>query len=252
MLHDRALIDGDLCSVEIVLANGASKSSEVPIEFIAAEDLKARFAKFWSNLGDADRVPAGGAHLSSNRHSSVQLQVPKLAMPKHNIETITISDEGGVFINGWIDDTNDKLEVLRVSGGDGQVAFSGASLARTCREDVQTALAVTRRHQFGFWGFAANNIIQRRGNNANVDILMSSGARRRHEISIRSVDQIELRNIVLTYLASARHLGNAQLEAVAGLENYIGTQIVDFNLKLSRKIVHQPYVERFGRRSKRP
>ena len=81
---------------------------------------------------------------------------------------------------------------------------------------------------------------------------MRSGAQRRHEVSIRNVDKIELRNIVLTYLASAQHLGNAQLEAVAGLENYIGTQIVDFNLRLSRNIVSQPYVEHFGHRSKMP
>ena len=178
-LHDRTLIDGDLCSVEIVLANGASKSSEVRIEFIAAEDLKVRFAKFWTKLGDTDRFPP-----VKLTYVEEALRRPiasaEVEMPKHNIETIAISDEGGVFVNGWIDDTNDKLEVLRVSGGDGQVAFSGAALARTCREDVQTALAITRRHRFGFWGFAANNIIQRRRqcHRRYIDAQRSSAASR--------------------------------------------------------------------------
>ena len=250
-LHDRTLIDGDLCFVELVLTNGASRSREVGIEFIAAEDFRARFAKFWNDLSDTDRLPP--IELTYLEQAlKRQISSAEVIMPKHTIEVITTSAEGGIFVNGWIDDTSDKLEFLRVSGSDGQITFQGNSLARTYREDVQTALAISRMHEFGFWGFAANDIIQRRGNKVEVDIVMSSGARQRQEISFRSVDQIELRNIVLTYLASSQHLGNPHLEAVAGLEKYIGGQIIDLNLKLSRKIVSHPYVERFGYRSNAP
>ena len=248
-LHDRTLIDGNLCSVELVLANGASKSSEVSIEFVAAEDLRARFIKFWSDLSDADRLPPVElTYVEQALKRSISSAEP--IMPKHNVEVITVSDEGGLFVNGWIDDTCDTLEHLRVSGSDGQVTFEGSALARTCRDDVQTAIGISRRHEFGFWGFAANNNIQRRGNTASADLVMSGGASRHHEVSVQNVDQAELRNVVLTYLASAQHLGNPQLSAIATLENCIGAQIVDFNLKLSRKIVSQPYVERFGHRSK--
>jgi GT2 family glycosyltransferase len=248
-LHDRTLIDGNTCCVELVLANGAQNSSEVPIEFLAADDLRARFIKFWNNLSDADRLPPIElTYVEQALKRPISSVEP--VMPKHNVEVITVSDDGGLFVNGWIDDTSDKLERLRVSGSDGQVTFEGPALARTCREDVQTAIAASRRHEFGFWGFAANNSIQRRGNTITVDLLMGSGASRRHEVSIRNVDQAELRNVVLTYLASAQHLGNPQLSAIATLENCIGAQIVDFNLKLSRKIVSQPYVEKFGYRAK--
>lgn len=249
-VHDRTLINGHLCSVEIVLNDGISKSVDVPVAFTAAEDLKASFAKFWNNLGDADRYPP-----TDLTYLEQALKRPivnaEIVMPKHNIETITTSDEGGVFVNGWIDDTTDRLEVLRISGSDGQIVLPGAALARTYREDVQTALAVAGGYRFGFWGFDANSVIQRAGGKVFVDLSMGSGAQRRHEILLQNVDQIELRNTALTYLASARHLGNPQLEAVAGLESYIGSQIIDFNSRLSRKIASQPYVERFGRRSKK-
>ena len=247
-VHDRALIDGNSCSVELVLANGTSKPSEVSIEFIAAEDLRARFARFWSALNDADRLPPLEL---SYLEQALKRPISSGVMPKHNIESIAIAEEGGVFINGWIDDTGDTLRWVQVGGNNGRVTFNNDALARTYRDDVQAAIATSRRHEFGFWGFAAKEAIQRGGNIANVDLAMVGGAQQRHDASIRIVDETELRDIVLTYLATSQHLGNPQLEAVAGLVNYIGAQIVDFNLKLSRKIVSQPYVERFGRRSRK-
>ena len=246
--HDRSLIDGKVCTVELILTNGTSRSSEVRIDFINAEDLRASFGKFWKEANDAGCLPPMVLTYIEQALKRPTSTV-EVVIPKHNIESVTTSEEGGVFVNGWIDDTSETLEGVRVAGNDGHVTFEGAALARTCRDDVQTALGLSRRHKFGFWGFAANGILQRRGNNANVDFVMSSGARKSHEVSVRNVAQTELRNIVLTYLASSQHLGNPQLEAITGLEKSIGTQIIDFNLKISRKIASQPYVERFGYRS---
>jgi len=247
-LHDRALIDGNSCSIEVVLADGTSRASAIPIEFIAAEDLRARFAKFWGALSDADHLPP--VELTYLEHA-LKRPISTAVMPKHNIENVTISEEGGVFINGWIDDTGDKLRNVLISGNDGYLTLDGGALARTYRADVQAALSVPSPHEFGFWCFAENETIQRRGNVANIDLLMDSGARQRVEVSIRRVDQTELRNIVLSYLACAQYLGNPQIQAVAGLENYIGGQIIDFNLGMSRRITSQPYVERFSGQTKK-
>ena len=246
--HDRNLINGDRCFVELVLTNGMSRSVEVPIEFTPMEELRTRFAKFWGDLKESDRVPP-----TEITHLEQALKVPRAEaiMPKHNVESVVIAEEGGVFVNGWIDDTTEKFEAVRVGANDLDATFGAPALARTYRNDVQQALATPRRHEFGFWGLAANESVKNPGNVARVDFMMTNGARQRHEISIRNVDQDELRNVALTYLASSQHLGNPQLESVAKLDNYIGNQIVDLNLRISRKIVSQPYVERFSRRSKR-
>ena len=247
-VHDRALIEGDSCTVELVLADGTSRATKVPIEFVAADDLRTRFAEFWGVLSDADHLPPREL---TYLERALKRRISTAVMPKHNIENVTVADEGGVFINGWIDDTGDSLRTVRVSGNDGDVALDGTALARTYRSDVQHALLIARPHEFGFWGFAADGLIQRRGNVANVDLQMGSGARQRLEATISRVDQTELRNIVLSYLASAKHLGNPQLEAVAGLESHIGGQIIDFNRELSRRFVSQPYVERFGDKTRK-
>jgi GT2 family glycosyltransferase len=247
-VHDRTLIKGKSCSVELALANGSSKAHEVSIEFITADDLRTRFAKFWGDLNDEDRLPP-----LELKYVEQALERPfaTVAMPKHNIESVVVAEDGGLFINGWIDDSTAPLGVLCVTGNDGHATFEGSALARTYRDDVQTALAIPRKHEFGFWGFAANQVISRHGNTAKVNLVMRNGARQEHEAAVRKVDETELRNVVLSYLASANHLGNWQLKALTDLENYIGDQILEFNLKISQKIVSQPYVERFGRGSKK-
>ena len=246
---DRALIEEKACSVELVLTDGTSKLAEIPIEFLAAEILKARFTQFWAGLSDADRLaPSELTYIE-------QILRPPLAnaqlnVPKHNIESVIVSDDGGIFLNGWIDDTGKALERIFVKGNDGQVTFEGGALARICREDVQTALNLARRHAFGFWGFAADSIVERRSSHCTVDVLMKDGARESHQVPIKIVDQTELRNVILTYLVSSQYLGNPQMDAVACLEGFIGNQIIGLNLQISRKIISQPYVQKFGRPSR--
>src|SRR5690606_127855 len=57
-------------------------------------------------------------------------------------------------------------------------------------------------------------------------------------------------NLALTYLASSRYLGNPALESVASLERFLGRQIVDLNVLISRAIASRPHVERFGRQDR--
>jgi GT2 family glycosyltransferase len=242
------LIKGKSCSVELVLTNGSSKAREVPIEFITSDDLRTRFAKFWSDLSDEDRSPPLEL---TYIEQALERPFETAAMPKHNIESVVVAEDGGLFVNGWIDDSTSPLGVLCVTGKDGHVTFEGSALARTYRDDVQIALAIPRKREFGFWSFAASPVILRDGNTAKVNLVMRNGARQDHEAAARRVDEVELRNVVLTYLASASHLSNLQLKASSELESYIGDQILQLNLKISRKLVSQPYVERFGGRSKK-
>ena len=114
--HDRNLINGDKCSVELILSNGTSRSSDVPVEFIAAEEIRSRFSKFWGDLKDVDRLPPM-EHTYIEQALKRPVSGADVAMPMHNIESVVIAEEGGVFINGWVDDSSEKLQAVRISGG---------------------------------------------------------------------------------------------------------------------------------------
>jgi len=175
-------------------------------------------------------------------------------VPRHTIENIAIADRGGVFIAGWINDSVEELAELRIDAGAWQVTFPAESLARSGRDDVQAALAIPRRHAFGFWSLAADTRVSGPATSCSCEVVMKSGAVERHQVPLQILfDQIELRNLALTYLASSQYLGNPMLDSVACLDKFIGRQIVDLNLLISNALTGRPHVERFlsHRRSSR-
>jgi GT2 family glycosyltransferase len=99
---------------------------------------------------------------------------------------------------------------------------------------------------------AANTAIDAGPPTCSCEVVMKGGAVQRHEVPIRFLfDQIELRNLALTYLATSKYAGNPQLESVASLQKFLGRQIVDLNVLISRAIVSRPHVERLGARDRR-
>jgi GT2 family glycosyltransferase len=192
--------------------------------------------------GSRDRAKGGPDASRATRPPGPE---SKAILPKHNIESVVVAEYGGVFVVGWIDDTVEELDKIRVVGNSWQVVFAGAALARTGRDDVQSALGSARRHAFGFWGFAADKAIGRGSSHCAVDVYMKNGAQQRIEVPVRVVDQFELRNLILMYLASCRYLGNPQLDSIAAIAKSAAEQIVNFNLWITRDVVSEPYVERF-------
>src|SRR5690606_23468770 len=153
---------------------------------------------------------------------------------RHTIENVSIAEGGGVFVTGWINDTADELSEIRISAGHWRVALPGDGLARNGREDVQAALGLARRHAFGFWGLVSDPSVAAVAHHCVCEVVMKSGAIERHELPLNVLfDQVELRNLALTYLASSRYLGNPALESVASLERFLGRQIVDLNVLIS-------------------
>ena len=139
-------------------------------------------------------------------------EVPR-TVPRHTIESIAVAEHGGIFVAGWINDTAEELAELRISIGAWQVTLPADGLARSGRDDVQAALALPRRHAFGFWGIVADPKVNATTTTCICDVVMKSGAVERHAITPQILfDQIELRNLALTYLASSQYLGNPMLE----------------------------------------
>lgn len=244
------LVKEEGCAVELVLADGRRAAGSASFQRTTTADLKHRLARFLTELRQGDhRLPEDVSHMER----MMRLPAPPVTrpVPRHTIENVSIAEGGGVFVTGWINDTADELSEIRISAGHWRVALPGDGLARNGREDVQAALGLARRHAFGFWGLVSDPSVAAVAHHCVCEVVMKSGAIERHELPLNVLfDQVELRNLALTYLASSRYLGNPALESVASLERFLGRQIVDLNVLISRAIASRPHVERFGRQDR--
>jgi GT2 family glycosyltransferase len=205
-------------------------------------------ARFIDAYGDGTGKAVGCA-LAGSGVSRVRPQGIGEAASGHlawSIDTIVISEDGGLFIVGWLDDGEDPIAGLRIRGADWQASVSGAALARIRREDVEAALQRTGRHCYGFWTFLfSGERIPNRGG-CRVELISLGGRTQVLDVpSLACVSSEELRSIVLTYLANSRHFGSPQVEKVGQLANGIGGQVVGFNRFISQSVIRAPHVERF-------
>jgi hypothetical protein len=241
---DAAATD-DVCSVELALTGGGLFSAEAAIRYFAADEFRDHVAQFLTGV-------QSGEHRQPEDLAIVRLLLAQPApavprtVPRHTIENVALAENGGIFITGWINDTAEELAELRISSGAWHITLPADGLARSGRDDVQSALALPRRHAFGFWGLVADPKVDATATTCICDVVMKSGAIERHAVTPQILfDQIELRNLALTYLASSQYLGNPMLDSVASLEKFIGRQIVDLNMLVSRALTARPHIERF-------
>ncbi|MBB5374067.1 glycosyltransferase family protein [Acidocella aromatica] len=166
--------------------------------------------------------------------------------PVGSLDAIRISPAGGIYVVGWVNDAQDRLDSIDLFFAGWSVSFDGASLARIRRPDVESAMGLGGSHAYGFWGFlyAARRLS---GGSCNVVLRLKSGAERSVMVTADSADDYTMRDIALGQVAQAQYLGKAYYAASASVEGGIGEQLIDFNQMLSRRAVNAPYVERFGR-----
>jgi GT2 family glycosyltransferase len=243
--YDPGTLDGGVRSVEIVLVDGSRTSVEVAARVCAELDLRAQVADYLDSLDSSDRrLPAEptAIHRAVGRWEAYEAAT----MPRAEMECVAVGSDGGVFVSGWIDDTIDELDRVRVSGSGWIVTFPGTGLARSQRQDAQLALGAARPHCFGCWGFVADNVRAVPGSRCTVEWLMKSGARRRVEAPVLVLHTSDLIALALGHLGACKFPGNPQVEAMACVAESIGRHIVDLNLQVTRTITSRPYVERFG------
>jgi len=162
------------------------------------------------------------------------------------LDTVKISQSGGIFVVGWVNDTLDRLDSLDLYFPNWSISFDAANLARLRRPDAEAALGSVAQHPYGFSGFifAARRLP---GGICNAVLRLKSGAEASFMVTAETLEDDVLRSIALGHLASVQYFGNPYFEAVVAIEHSIGAQMVDFNKMLSRRAVNAPYVERFGR-----
>jgi GT2 family glycosyltransferase len=166
--------------------------------------------------------------------------------PAGNIDHIKVSPGGGIYVVGWVNDSQDRLDTVELYFPSWTISFSAANMARLRRPDAEASLGMLTPHTCGFWGFfyAARRLP---ANICNVVIRLKSGAELASLVTVDSVEDDELRTIVLSGLSLAKYLGNPYFAAVQSIDAAIGAQLVDFNQMLTRRAVNTPYIERFGR-----
>ena len=173
-------------------------------------------------------------------------------MVGHSIESILVSRGGGLMLVGWVDDASNPVSHIRISTRHWRVVMDGAKLVRIRRGDVENALGRGATHSYGMFGFLFFDKQLTATETCILEIILFGGEILRLELLPRAVDDAELRNVLLTYLAHASFYGNAHVEGIMCLEGGLGDEIVRFNRSITQKVVASPYVERFGSRKRKP
>jgi len=164
------------------------------------------------------------------------------------LEAIILSPSGGLFLVGWVNDLASPLEWIEVSGSGWVQTLRESNVTRLRRTDVEAALGAGRIHRYGFFAFACFPEPFDSGGNCEVLVHLSNGDELEFELSPRRVSDIELRNIVLTYVPGAQVFGNREVEANTMLRGLLKDTIVKHNRAITHDIVKGAYVERFGPR----
>ena len=170
---------------------------------------------------------------------------------RHDCDRLLISEGGGVLLIGWADDLAAPVHHVQIAGEGWTISIDGPHLVRSRRADVEQALSATMSHQFGYTGvlFVENTIP--RCASCRIIVTLRSGASTEITTKADYVRDIELRDTILTHLSSMTFSGNPHVELIAQFGRGAGREIVKLNRSVTRQIVSNPFIQRFGRSDRR-
>ena len=216
-------------------------------EALANGFIESGYLHFLSDGFREGRMPPGFKHEPRNRLIKFSEAGGIIdAAITHNVETIVVSKSGGILIIGWIDDAASPIDVVRIIGKNWRLALDGPSLARVRRQDVEDALGRNISHTYGYFGFLFADQPTEGAGEFRIEICTRDGRKSTVIVQGRLVEELELRNIVLSYLAAAGHFGNAQVKGIACIDKGLGVELINHNRSITDRIVASPYIERFG------
>jgi len=163
-----------------------------------------------------------------------------------SIDALIISPDAGLMIVGWIDDASHPLSCIRIVGSDWRVVIDAARFVRLRRMDVEQVVGVQRQYPFGFFGFLHFDRGGQCSGPVQIELWRAGGFWTALQCTPRVAEDVELRDAALAHLAGASFFGNASIEAMACLGQGLGDELVRFNRAITRRMVADPYVQRFG------
>ena len=163
------------------------------------------------------------------------------------IEAALCSKDGGLLVIGWLNDSAAPLESLYISGTGWSYAFGAETISRVRRRDVETAVGSSAAHPYGFFAFTfLSGADLRIGTAASATFTLSDGSQSNVQMTPRPVDDLELRNTVMSYLAQSEFFGNHQVEAIRLLDGALGRNIIAHNQHIIHKTLSGACVQYFG------
>ena len=196
---------------------------------------------------------AEGRHFVGRRDHWTEIRVGGTAgfgaeapiAPRHAIDAVQLSDDGRLFLIGWIDDTTVPLAALRIEGRGWAVRVQASALSRVARGDVQSALNRAERGTLGFYLLLNAGISLAGSAECRCVLEWSNGQEATKTPLMRTVPARELRDTVLSYVAGTAS-GGSQIPAMLTLDTMAGEQIIALNREATRAITASPFTERFG------
>lgn len=167
------------------------------------------------------------------------------------VEAVIASATGAIMIIGWVDDSTSPLKLLRIGNAQWRVALDPSAMFRIRRGDVESALNKPIVHRFGYVGFLHSDEPLVNSGVCVVQAWLENGAQMQAQVKCIAMSDVELRNTLLTRLAESGFHGNPGVERIAAMDGGVGDQIIAFNRAITRRIVANPYSERFGDRDRR-
>jgi GT2 family glycosyltransferase len=167
-------------------------------------------------------------------------------------ETITLSSSGGLLLLAWLDDSRAPLDSIRITGPSWRVVINQEKLIRLRRPDAEASLGVRSGHLHGLLGFVWTGKNVPRDGPFVVEFWTADRRAKSAAMTPGQMSDAEMRDTLLTHLASASFVGNQMVEAAAALAGGFGQEIIAANRAITDKITAAPYVERFAHRKGAP
>ncbi len=183
--------------------------------------------------------------LFSLRYLNALTAIDTDSFPPHGIDAVFATKSGRCLVIGWIDDGASPIKELSISVGKERMGAT-ASFARCRRTDAEALVHPPAGVLLGFWTLLRTD--QWRPVAEGVCVALAAGQfRRTVEVRAEVVDEQRIRTICLEYFATAHYFGNPQVDSAIQLADGLGHEIVDLNVRISRRITEGGlYCKRFG------
>ena len=168
------------------------------------------------------------------------------SLERVSIDGLLVCPSGGIMLIGWIDDLEDPIDYIVIESTQWQVRISAQVLVRIRREDVEALLSNGLSYSYGLFCLHFEELPIPVTGQCGITLLTVKGRSATFRVQPQIQNASGLRNVVLSYLAAAKFFSNYQLEAISNVSRGLGRNVLGLNRYITREIVANPYVERFG------